>query len=85
MDYPVLTPAQLRPMLVGFRKSRALTQTQLAKMLGMTQQTYARLEAAPERSSAARLLAVLQALGVTVVLSDGQVSLRPDQGSGEQW
>lgn len=86
MNYPVLTPSQLGPILVGFRKSRALTQAQLAKMLGMSQQTYARMEAAPERSSAGRLMSVLQALDVTLVLADAkQASTTTPSSTPEQW
>ncbi|MEA3094795.1 MAG: HTH-type transcriptional regulator / antitoxin HipB [Caballeronia sp.] len=69
MDYPVKTPFQLRPLLVGFRKAAGLTQAQMASHLGVTQQTYAQLEAKPESASMDRLLQVLTVLKVGIVLT----------------
>ena len=69
MDYPVKTPQQLRPLLVGFRKAAGLTQAQLAARLGVTQQTYAQLEAKPESASLDRLYLVLRLLNVSLVLT----------------
>ena len=69
MDYPVKTPFQLRPLLVGFRKAAGLTQAQIASHLGVTQQTYAQLEAKPESASMDRLLQVLTVLKVGIVLT----------------
>ena len=45
--YPLKTINQLRPLLIGFRKVNGLTQKDVAERLGVTQQTYARLEASP--------------------------------------
>ena len=69
MAFPVQTLTQLRPILVGFRKSAGLTQAQLAARLGITQQSYAQLEANPSAASVERLLKVLNALGVRMMLS----------------
>ncbi|RQV83263.1 helix-turn-helix domain-containing protein [Burkholderia anthina] len=69
MAFPVQTLTQLRPILVGFRKSAGLTQAQLAARLGITQQSYAQLEANPSAASIERLLKVLNALGVRMMLS----------------
>ena len=41
--FPVKLLSQLRPLLIGFRKSKGLTQRELSARLGVTQQTYARL------------------------------------------
>ncbi|MBH9738019.1 helix-turn-helix domain-containing protein, partial [Burkholderia cepacia] len=64
MAFPVQTLTQLRPILVGFRKAAGLTQAQLAARLGVTQQSYAQLEANPSAVSIERLFKVLNALGV---------------------
>ncbi|MDF3083628.1 helix-turn-helix domain-containing protein [Burkholderia sola] len=69
MAFPVQTLTQLRPILVGFRKSAGLTQAQLAARLGITQQSYAQLEANPSAVSIERLFKVLNALGVRMMLS----------------
>lgn len=66
--YPIRILSQLRPVLQGFRKSRGLTQADVAARLGVSQQSYARLEANPQRASMARILAVLQVLEVDLAL-----------------
>ncbi|MDB5813693.1 MAG: helix-turn-helix family protein [Rhodocyclales bacterium] len=70
MNYPINTLDQLRPILVGFRKSRQLTQAALADKLGVAQQTYAQLEANPSSASMERIFKLLQLLGVQLVLGD---------------
>jgi HTH-type transcriptional regulator/antitoxin HipB len=74
VDYPVKTPLQLRPLLVGFRKAAGLTQAQMASRLGVTQQTYAQLEAKPESASMDRLFHILKVLKVDIVLAQASVS-----------
>ncbi|RKU05293.1 transcriptional regulator [Burkholderia sp. Nafp2/4-1b] len=71
MAFPVQTLSQLRPILVGFRKSAGLTQAQLAARLGVTQQSYAQLEANPSAVSIERLFKVLNVLGVRLTLEPG--------------
>ncbi|HIC7211683.1 helix-turn-helix domain-containing protein [Burkholderia stabilis] len=75
MAFPVQTLTQLRPILVGFRKSAGLTQAQLAARLGVTQQSYAQLEANPSAVSIERLFKVLNTLGVRLTLNP----LAPDE------
>lgn len=79
MGYPVKTPRQLRPILVGFRKAAGLTQAQVASRLGVTQQTYAQLEAKPESTSIDRLFHVLKVLKVDIVLTQ---ALSPEDLEG---
>ncbi|WP_175774539.1 helix-turn-helix domain-containing protein [Burkholderia anthina] len=71
MAFPVQTLSQLRPILVGFRKSAGFTQAQLAARLGVTQQSYAQLEANPSAVSIERLFKVLSVLGVRLMLEPG--------------
>lgn len=78
MDYPVKTPRQLRPLLVGFRKAAGLTQSQVASHLGVAQQTYAQLEAKPESASMDRLFHVLKLLKVDIVLAQVSSSALPE-------
>lgn len=68
MDYPLKTLSQLRPILQGFRKSAGLTQAVMASHLGVTQQTYAQLEANPTAISIERLFKVLRVLNVDLTL-----------------
>ncbi|KMZ12201.1 hypothetical protein BHUM_04910c [Candidatus Burkholderia humilis] len=69
MDYPVKTLSQLRPILQGFRKAAGLTQANVAAQLGVTQQTYAQLEANPAAVSMERLFKVFRVLGVDIALN----------------
>ncbi|MBR8330335.1 helix-turn-helix transcriptional regulator [Burkholderia ambifaria] len=71
MAFPVQTLSQLRPILVGFRKAAGFTQAQLAARLGVTQQSYAQLEANPSAVSIERFFKVLNVLGVRLTLDPG--------------
>lgn len=79
--YPLKTLNQLRPLLIGFRKANGLTQKEVSERLGVTQQTYARLEANPGSASIERLFKVLTLLGVEVVLSSEPRGLLPASSS----
>ncbi|EBH1936222.1 helix-turn-helix transcriptional regulator [Salmonella enterica] len=72
--FPVILLSQLRPLLIGFRKSKGLTQRELSARLGVTQQTYARLEANPSKASFERLYKVLNILEVEISLISGPLS-----------
>lgn len=76
MDYAIKTLSQLRPILLGFRKSAGLTQTAVAELLGITQQSYAQLEANPASASVERLFKVMRLLNVELRMS--QASSAPD-------
>lgn len=62
------SPAQLPAHLKSLRKTRGLTQTQLARRLGIRQSRLADIENHPETVSSAQLLDLLAALGVEVLL-----------------
>lgn len=69
MDYPIKTIAQLQPILQGFRKATGLSQTAVAKKLGITQQSYAEFELNPQLASAERLIKILRLFNVEISLS----------------
>jgi HTH-type transcriptional regulator/antitoxin HipB len=69
VDFPIKTLTQLRPILQGFRKAAGLTQAAMASHLGVTQQTYAQLEANPAAVSVERLFRVLRVLQVDLQLT----------------
>jgi HTH-type transcriptional regulator/antitoxin HipB len=71
MDFPIRTADQLNVILRALRRARNLTQKELADRLGVTQQALSQLELDPQSASFERVLAVLSALGVTIVLRDG--------------
>ena len=69
MHYPIVTPKQLPAMLRGLRQRAGLTQTQVAERLGISQQSYARLEARPAAASVERLSKLLRALDAELVIN----------------
>lgn len=72
MGYTIKTLSQLRPILLGFRKEADLTQQDLAEQLGISQQSYARIEAKPETMGVERLFRILAVLNVEIELSPKQ-------------
>ena len=70
MVYTINTLDQLKPILIGFRKSQGLSQKALAARLGVSQQTYQALEANPQKATIERLFSVLTLLGVRLSLSE---------------
>jgi HTH-type transcriptional regulator / antitoxin HipB len=79
------SPAQLRAHLKSLRKTRRLTQTQLAKRLGVGQPRLAEIEKHPEAVSTAQLLDLLAALGVEVLLRVKPASHLQENRSRGQW
>lgn len=80
--YPLKTLNQLRPLLLGFRKAHGLTQKEVSERLGVTQQTYARLEANPASASIERLFKVFSVLGVEISFSSAALDSENRQAEG---
>ena len=68
MAFLVTASAQLGPTLRGLRKSRALTQADVARASGLRQKTVSLLETAPQRCSVDSLLRYLGAVRATLSL-----------------
>lgn len=68
------SPSQLALHLQSLRKSRKLTQAEMARHLQVTQERYSQIERHPELIATGRLLEILAILGVDVVLK-----LRPPE------
>lgn len=68
MNYPIKALTQLRPLLLGFRKQAGLSQANVAELLGITQQSYAKIEANPSLTSVERLYTILRLLGAEILL-----------------
>jgi HTH-type transcriptional regulator/antitoxin HipB len=82
-DYPVRTDQQMALLIKSFRKSRGLTQADLAQVQGVTQQAASALERNPSAASVGRLLRTLSAMGVELVLreKDSESAGKPDAKS----
>lgn len=70
MQYPVQLLDQLPQQLKAIRKSRKLSQTQLAQKLGVTQARIAAIEANPSVVSIGQLFELLRVLDIQLVLRD---------------
>lgn len=75
MDYPVQLASQLKQLLKSLRKSRKLTQADLARRLGVVQSRVADIERDPGAVSVEQLLQVLAMLGAQVVVRQTDTGL----------
>jgi HTH-type transcriptional regulator/antitoxin HipB len=69
---------QLRAHLLGFRKHAGLSQAALAAQLGISQQSYAKIEANPASTSVERLFTILRLLGAELIFG---TDFEPDEQS----
>ncbi|MGE5865378.1 MAG: helix-turn-helix domain-containing protein [Rhizobacter sp.] len=67
-QFTLRTAGQLPELLQAFRKEAGLTQGDVALRLGVSQQTYSAMERNADKVGAARLLRLLNILGVELTL-----------------
>jgi HTH-type transcriptional regulator / antitoxin HipB len=82
--FTVRTAAQLPPLLQAFRKEVGLTQSEVALRLGVSQQTYSAMERNADKVGTARLLKLLNILGVELVLGTTSPGSPPTSGPSGQ-
>lgn len=70
MDYPVQLTSQLQQLLKSLRKSRQMTQAELARRLGVVQSRIADIERDPGAVSVEQLLQLLAMLGAQMVVRE---------------
>jgi len=75
MHYTINTLDQLKPVLIGYRKTQGLSQKDMATKLGIKQQSYQYLESNPQKITVDRLFRVLTLLGVKLHLSDNDLRI----------
>lgn len=76
-EFTARTTDQLPALLKAFRKEAGLTQQEVALRLGVAQQTMSALERNAETVGAARLIKLLNILGVDLVLRKVDAESRP--------
>ncbi|GAA0742069.1 helix-turn-helix transcriptional regulator [Ideonella azotifigens] len=77
-QFTVRTAEQLPSLLQAFRKEADLTQGEVALRLGVSQQTYSAMERNADKVGAARLLKLLNILGVELALGKPSPTPAPD-------
>lgn len=80
---PILLPAQLGDMLRGARLSRGLTQTAVARQLGVSTQAVSKLENNAARASFERIHRLCQVLGLELLLQEKTAINLRDAGAPE--
>jgi HTH-type transcriptional regulator/antitoxin HipB len=70
MNYATNTPTQLRAVLRGLRKARGLSQTEVGRLLGVSQKRIARIEAAPNRTAYEQIAKLIALLGGRIVVEE---------------
>jgi HTH-type transcriptional regulator/antitoxin HipB len=83
------SPSQLSLHLKSLRKSRKMTQADMAKRLQVTQERYSQIERNPELIATGRLLDILAVLRVDVLLElrppESARTSRSTREEGEDW
>lgn len=82
MDYPIHFADQLKQHLRALRKSRGLTQAQLAQRLGVVQSRIADIESNPALISVEQWFRLLAILDVQCILRDKQADT-PQPGTSQ--
>ena len=89
MGMSITTTGQLGPLLLRLRKNKGLSQAELGKKLGLSQERISRLERFPERVTLDQLLTVLMALDAQLQVTTRHIQLEHSAGmhepSGEKW
>ena len=79
MDYPLHLSKQLKQLLKSLRKTRKMTQVELAQRLGVVQSRVADIEGNPGAISVEQLLQVLSMLGAQLVVRELEPDAEPVQ------
>ncbi len=85
VNYTINTLDQIKPILVGFRKSNGLSQKALAEKLGISQQSYQTLESSPQKATIERLFKVFSILGIKLQFIDNTKSPSENTRDQEQY
>ena len=80
---PIRLPAQLGDLLRGARLSRGLTQTDIARQLGISVQAVSKLESNAAKASFARIHRLCQVMGLELLLQDKSALSQRDAAKPE--
>ena len=76
-DYRIQTPTQLKTALRTLRRTRELSQSELGRKIGLSQERISAIENHPERITTDQLLTLLMALGAELVIKSRPTQAKP--------
>jgi HTH-type transcriptional regulator / antitoxin HipB len=71
---PILTPNQISLALVARRRALGMSQSDVARKVGLSQPRYSQLESDPARLTVARLFSLIGVLGLEITLEERPIS-----------
>ena len=74
MHIPIRTSGTLGPLLKRMRRAKKLSQTDLGRLIGLSQERISVIESAPEKVTMDNLLTVMMALGGHFSVCEGSSS-----------
>ena len=77
-SFVVRTPGQLIPIFSAFRRRNGLSQAELARLIGVSQQTVSQLERNPDKATLERLLRAFAAMDVEIVVQSKGTAANSD-------
>lgn len=80
-DYRIQTPLQLEAALRSLRRARNLSQSELGRTVGLSQERISAIENHPERVTIDQMLTLLMALGAELSITSRSLEVR----SAEIW
>lgn len=85
MQTKIVTPQQLKQLIQGHRKSKGLTQADMAARIGLSQARFSSLELRPERITIEQLLQTLNALGLSMSIQEFNSAPTSSKSTQTEW
>ena len=82
MGTPIRTTGTLGPLLKRMRKAQNLSQADLGRLIGLSQERISAIESAPEKVTMDKLLTVMMALGAHFSVCESSASEKTAPASG---
>ncbi|MGK5027167.1 helix-turn-helix domain-containing protein [Janthinobacterium sp. RB2R34] len=85
MNTPIRTTGELGPLLKRLRKAKNMSQTDLGRRIGLSQERISVIERQPEKVTMDNLLTVLMALGVHFAVVEPTARTQGNAENKAEW
>lgn len=85
MSTPIRTTGELGPLLKRLRKAQNMSQTDLGRRIGLSQERISAIETQPEKVTMDNLLTVLMALGAHFAIVEPAATPQGNAESKAEW